>query len=119
MGSGVCAMSHCAHGEHIGGSGCLGLERRLVLGTEARGWAVCPPCRPLSSNPPWPPPSSARCVQVASQQGAYIAHYINRSYKVGKGGMAADPPVKAARGMRWIDRVTGSIDLDEFSAEVG
>lgn len=55
--------------------------------------------------------------QVASQQGAYIAHYINRRYQVGAGGMSAEPPVKPARGMRWIDRITGSVDLDDYTEE--
>lgn len=51
--------------------------------------------------------------QVASQQGAYVAHVLNRRYKVGMGGMSEDPPTKPARSMQWIDRVTGSVDLDE------
>lgn len=58
-------------------------------------------------------PRPLPAAQVASQQGAYVAHLINRRYRVGKGGMSTDPPTKPARGMEWIDRVTGSVDLDD------
>lgn len=58
-------------------------------------------------------PHALPAAQVASQQGAYVAHLINRRYRVGKGGMSTDPPTKPARGMEWIDRVTGSVDLDD------
>jgi hypothetical protein len=34
------------------------------------------------------------CVQVAGQQGAYVARMINRGYSMGVGGMDVAPPVK-------------------------
>lgn len=47
--------------------------------------------------------------QVAAQQGAYVAHVINRHYRIGTGGEDALPPYKLASNLSLADRVFGSI----------
>jgi hypothetical protein len=52
------------------------------------------------------------CVQVAGQQGAYVARMINRGYSMGVGGMDVAPPVKvdpALGEVRELAQVASSI----------
>jgi hypothetical protein len=42
------------------------------------------------------PKTCAVPVQVAGQQGAYIARMINRGYTTGVGGLDQAPPIKVA-----------------------
>lgn len=59
-------------------------------------------------------PSTA---QVAGQQGAYVAHVINRKYRLGVGGEESMPPWKPDRDLSLADRVFGSI-TDSVSSSV-
>ena len=55
--------------------------------------------------------------QVAAQQGAYVAHMINRGYRVGVGGLSMLPPWKQARSLSLADRIFGTV-TDSYSSSV-
>lgn len=47
--------------------------------------------------------------QVAGQQGAYVAHVINRGYKLGVGGLDMVPPYKEAKDLSLADKVFSTL----------
>lgn len=62
------------------------------------------------------------CLQVAGQQGAYVARMINRGYTMGVGGLDQAPPIKVAadalgkvssrhRGWGWLTACYGMHDM--------
>ena len=56
--------------------------------------------------------------QVAAQEGAYVAHIINRGYRLGVGGVEMLPPWKPAAGLSIADRLFGQItsSISSFSS---
>jgi NADH:ubiquinone reductase (non-electrogenic) len=65
--------------------------------------------------------------QVAAQQGAYVAHVVNRGYNLGVGGVDMVPPWKPAADLSIADRffgkltdsITSSIDSSIDSTDEG
>lgn len=91
--------------EHAGPSGKVGklaVDPFLrVIG--ARDVIALGDCSKIVSGPL--PPTA----QVAGQQGAYVAHVINRKYRLGTGGEDAMPPWKPDEDLSIADRVFGTI----------
>jgi NADH dehydrogenase FAD-containing subunit len=60
-------------------------------------------CSSIIDNPL--PPTA----QVAGQQGAYVAHLINRKYNIGTGGIDMLPPWKPSENLSLADKIFSSV----------